>query len=251
MVAALRATQLGGDTLSWQDVLCEGPVPALPPADLRKVRAGFLAEHGWGEAEIVQALERRDRLFADALADRPQVVLWFEHDLFDQLQLLQVLARADELGFDPARLELINVGSFEGKPSFAGLGELDSPELESLWPLRRPVLVEQAKLASAGWAAVSEADPTAVERFLETDTSALARAGGSCGRWRLPTSTASQRRCANVRRDPVCDHRDRPRRSRRSGGPDGSPRDRPLGRRHTSPAGPCPALGSRAEACRS
>jgi hypothetical protein len=65
VVATLRATQLGGDTLSWQDVLCEGPVPALPPADLRKVRAGFLAEHGWGEAEIVQALERRDRVFAD------------------------------------------------------------------------------------------------------------------------------------------------------------------------------------------
>jgi hypothetical protein len=33
--------------------------------------------------------------------------------------------------------------------------------------------VEQAKLASAGWAAVREADPTAVERLLETDTSAL------------------------------------------------------------------------------
>jgi hypothetical protein len=49
LVATLRATQLGGDTLSWQDVLCEGPVPAVPPADLRKVRAGFLAEHGWGK----------------------------------------------------------------------------------------------------------------------------------------------------------------------------------------------------------
>jgi hypothetical protein len=46
LVATLRATQLGGDRLSWQDVLCDGPVPALPPADLRKVRAGFLAEHG-------------------------------------------------------------------------------------------------------------------------------------------------------------------------------------------------------------
>jgi hypothetical protein len=174
VAGSLRATSLGGETLSWEDVLCEGPVPVASAAELRAVRARFLAGHSWeNEVEILRTLERRDALFAEVLRSGRQVVLWFEHDVFDQLQLLQVLAQADELGFDPARLELINVGAFEGKPDFAGLGELDPPELASLWSLRRPVLVEQAKLASAGWAAVRATDPTAIEGFLETDTSAL------------------------------------------------------------------------------
>jgi hypothetical protein len=127
-------------------------------------------------------VERRDRIFELALREGRHVVLWFEHDLYDQLQLLQVLAIVDELGFDPARLELINVGSFQGKPDFAGLGELDPPELESVWPLRRTVAVEQTGLASGGWAAVRTPDPTAVERFFEMDTSALPFLAGALRR---------------------------------------------------------------------
>ena len=47
------------------------------------------------------------------------MVLWFEHDLYDELRLLDVLALAHDE--EPAP-ELIVIGSFPGKPSFAGLG---------------------------------------------------------------------------------------------------------------------------------
>ena len=73
-----------------------------------------------------------------ALRDGVQVVLWFEHDLYDQLQLIDALAFVDEAGGSP---ELIVVSSFPGKPSFRGLGELSPDELETLWPAgirRRP-----------------------------------------------------------------------------------------------------------------
>src|SRR6187401_2608554 len=91
----LRQTALGGAVLSWQDVLHEGPVPAVPAPELPRVRARFLSECGWGsERSLLDAFERRDRLYRHALEARTQVVLWFEHDLYDQLQLLQVLADA-------------------------------------------------------------------------------------------------------------------------------------------------------------
>src|SRR4029450_8500854 len=71
----------------------EGPVPAVPAHELRGIRARFLSECGWGsERSLVDAFERRDRRYRHALEARTQVVLWFEHDLYDQLQLLQVLA---------------------------------------------------------------------------------------------------------------------------------------------------------------
>src|SRR5262249_51201147 len=170
----LRRTALGGAVLPWQDVLVEGPVPNVPAPELRTVRARFLSDCGWGNAGTLRdALERRDRIFEQALADRHHVVLWFEHDLFDQLQLVQALAQADEHGFDTERLELVGVGSFAGRPDFHGLGELTVDELETLWPLRRPVTDELAAEGARAWAAVRAPEPTAIETLIESDTSAL------------------------------------------------------------------------------
>ena len=91
----LRQTALGGAVLPWQDVLHEGPVPALPRQELLRTRARFLADCGWGRRQaLLSSLERRDRQLLEALRDGLQVVLWFEHDLYDQLQLLDVLALA-------------------------------------------------------------------------------------------------------------------------------------------------------------
>src|SRR6266576_656003 len=58
----LRQTALGGAVLPWQDVLHEGPVPAVPRQKLLRTRARFLAGCGWGrEQALLSSLERRDR----------------------------------------------------------------------------------------------------------------------------------------------------------------------------------------------
>src|SRR3954454_721911 len=108
----LRQTTLGGAVLPWQDVLHEGPVRALPRRKLLSERAAFLSAWGWGSKQaILSSLERRDGQFVDALRSRARVVLWFEHDLYDQLQLLDALALARETGVMP---ELLVVDRFLG-----------------------------------------------------------------------------------------------------------------------------------------
>jgi len=167
----LRQTVLGGAVLPWQDTLHEGPVPAVERRELLRVRARFLAECGWGRpAALVSSFERRDRQLLDALRDDLGVVLWFEHDLYDQLQLLDVLALAH--GVDAAP-ELIVAGSFPGRPSFAGLGELSAAELETLWPSRvraTPAVLEAAALA---WAAFRAPEPTALAELAARDSAEL------------------------------------------------------------------------------
>jgi hypothetical protein len=158
----LRQTALGGAVLLWQDVLHEGPVPAVPADRLRKVRARFLSECGWGrEQALLGSLERRDRLLEQALVAHCHVVLWFEHDLYDQLQLLQILAEAT----DPERLELLQAATF--------LGPLGPAELESLWPERTAVTEEIVELGRAVWDAFRAPEPTAIEELLGRDTSTL------------------------------------------------------------------------------
>src|SRR4051794_24348713 len=95
----LRRTALGGAVVSWADTLHEGPVPALPRPKLLETRASFLADCGWGSKRALRsALERRDGAFLDALRDGRDVVLWFEHDLYDQLQLVDALSLAHTVG---------------------------------------------------------------------------------------------------------------------------------------------------------
>ena len=89
----LRQTSLCGEVVAWRDALHEGPVPAGTDDDVRRARARFLADaSGLDEAAILAELESRDRALLDALGTRRDVVLWFEHDLYDQLQLVQALA---------------------------------------------------------------------------------------------------------------------------------------------------------------
>jgi hypothetical protein len=121
------------------------------------MRARFLADCGWGgRTALLASLERRDRQLLDALRDGLQVVLWFEHDLYDQLQLLDVLSLAHTAEVAP---ELIVVGSFPGKPSFAGLGELTADELETLWSSRRRAAPAALQTAASAWAAFREPEP--------------------------------------------------------------------------------------------
>ncbi len=161
----LRQTSIGGAVLPWQDVLHEGPVQAVSRPELLRARATFLSDCGWGSRRaILSSLERRDRQFAEALQDGLQVVLWFEHDLYDQLQLLDALALAREVGESP---ELIVVGSFPGRPSFRGLGELSVDELETLWPTRRTAIPEALNAAATAWDAFRAPEPTALAECAE------------------------------------------------------------------------------------
>jgi hypothetical protein len=167
----LRETGLGGEVLAWRDALHDGPVPGGTRPELLRARAGFLAACGWGrEADLLAELERRDGQLTAALRDGVRVVLWFEHDLYDQLQLLDVLSLAREAG---ARPELIVVGSFPGRPSFRGLGELTADELETLWPDRRAAGPAELEAAAAAWDDFRAREPTALAARAREDGAEL------------------------------------------------------------------------------
>ena len=176
----LRQTGLGGAVLPWQDVLHEGPVPDVPRAELLRIRARFLSECGWGRAGTIRSsLERRDRQLRAALREGRRLVLWFEHDLYDQLQVLDILALADGLG---GSLESILVDTFPGKPSFRGLGELNPDELETLWPGRRQVTAEMLQDATAAWAAFRAQEPVALAELAARGSEHLPFLGGALER---------------------------------------------------------------------
>ena len=153
-----------GEVVAWRDALHDGPLPTGTPAAARKVRARFLAGAGFGAAALIEAdLAARDAALARGLDEADEVVLWFEHDLYDQLQLVEILARAAP---HPRRdaLRLICIDRHPAHPRFTGLGELSVAELAELWPARRPVSAAAFDAAVATDAALRAPDPRGVAR---------------------------------------------------------------------------------------
>src|SRR3954469_18934123 len=167
-VAGIEGTGVGGEVLPWRDALHEGPLPAdAGPDELRAVRARFLAECGWGDADAIEAgMRERDERLRTALERDEVVVLWFEHDLYDQLQLIQVL---DAVNGDGGLVEAILPDRF--------LGAMEVDELAALWPGRQAVRPDQVALARFAWEAVRAPDPHGIAALLQTHTAALPHLG--------------------------------------------------------------------------
>jgi hypothetical protein len=172
----LEAAGCRQEILVWQDILHEGPVPAGLDLDaLRAVRARFIGAAGWApEAEALAMLGARDRALAASLA-HDEVVLWFDHNLVNQLQLLQLLdwfaARGGAARVP--RLSLVDLPSFGGATT---------AELLAAHRARRPAGAEQLALGAAAWAAFRSPDPRAVEALLAAGTAALPALGGALRR---------------------------------------------------------------------
>jgi RNA polymerase sigma factor (sigma-70 family) len=171
----MERSDIPGAYTVWADVLHEGPVPAdLDDDQFRRVRTRFLtAMDDWVSAEEGDAMYRAWDERLASFGEYDEVVLWFEHDLFDQLILIRHLDWFARRELGRTSLSLICIGEFPGVEGFAGLGQLSPDQLASLLGTRQRVTVRQTELGRAAWRAFTSSDPTSIERVLERDTSAL------------------------------------------------------------------------------
>jgi hypothetical protein len=156
----LAGTGLASRVLYWRDALHDGPVPAARPEELRRIRTDFLARApAIDRTECMNQFAERDRVM-EANRDG-EYVLWFEADLYDQLQIIQVLARLAELGVPASRITLICIGEHPGIPHFGGLGELTSEQLRRLpaTDACARLTPEALRLATRAWAAFTAPTP--------------------------------------------------------------------------------------------
>jgi hypothetical protein len=161
---SLPQTGLPGQIIYWTDILHDGPVPrGLPLEELSRIRARFIAEFFGLPLSEVSFVER-DRAI-ERFHDHEEVVLWFEHDLYDQLQLIQILDWFSHQDLGPTRLSLISVSNY--------LGPMRPEQLKPLFDSRHPVTVLELKTAQAAWEAFCSPEPTGLAALVDSDTSAL------------------------------------------------------------------------------
>ena len=169
-----KKTDLPGEHLAWREALVCGPAPGhLAEEDFLKMRAAHLAQSYGVQFEKCAAELRAQHQALRKFADHEEVVLWFEHDLFCQVQLIYLLDWFAQRELAQTRLSLICIGDFSGIEVFHGLGQLTEPQLSSLFPERREVTAAQLQLASDAWRAYSAPDALGLISLLKTDLSAL------------------------------------------------------------------------------
>jgi hypothetical protein len=169
----IEAAGIPGTLSQWADPLYEGPVPGgLTDAELLDVRRRFLA--GEMDEEVDPFIDLRNWRSAIERHDAyDELILWFEHDLFDQLNLLQLLPFIRARVPAAKVVSLICIASFPGHPRFKGLGELSADELASLLETRRRVGEAQYALAHVAWDAFRQPTPEALEALRHADTGPL------------------------------------------------------------------------------
>ena len=174
VVSTFRQVRFPGAYLSWRDVLHDGPVPQTATlSELSDVRAQALAGFGAGSYEEIRAgFAARDQALENFRKDE-EVVLWFEHDLFDQLQLIQLLAWFEQQELGKVKLSLIQIDSYPGVKPFYGLGQLSGTQLARLFPARTSVTSAHLSTAREAWQAFRASDPTALLEYAHRKPPAL------------------------------------------------------------------------------
>lgn len=166
-VAAERIREAGieGEILPWRDALHDGPVLDEDRLeDLSHIRAAFLAgEFGMDRAHIAMQFAERDAVLRrhDTFE---RIEIWMEHDLYDQLQLIQILRYLDRLG----RREGVFLVQADDYLGLLPLGALTALQDEAA-----QVTEAQSAVAIRTWRAFTNAYPGELVDLAREDIAAL------------------------------------------------------------------------------
>jgi hypothetical protein len=159
-VETIKNCGISADFIPWRDVLHDGPVPNCDSLDeLSKIRAEFLTTLSWGDFDsILKMFQERDSKLAH-FVNYEEVILWFEHDLYDQLQLLQILDWFSKQDLLNIRITQICGDEF--------ITEISTKKLLYYFENRKIVSDSMLKLSQIGWKAFCSDDIIQLQKFIE------------------------------------------------------------------------------------
>ena len=148
----LKKAGIVGTLVAWRDALYEGPVPAgLTLEETSAVRVQHHAAGGAGSPiRLINDYARRDAQLRQA-REFGEVVLWFEHDLYDQLQMLQILTTLEEMDLEPGRISVVQSDHY--------LASMTVDEILPLLPRRRTATAAIFRSARRSWERFTSASP--------------------------------------------------------------------------------------------
>lgn len=170
----LRKGNISGDILVWREVYPVGPVfvNSSEPHH-RLTRADYLERTmGIPADDYVTNCKSQEQILQN-FHQYDEVVLWFEHDWFDQLMLSYLLHWFSNRTLGHTKLNLLCIGDYPGIDLFRGLGQLSTKQLETLTGTWQRIRQKELETGRKIWEAYASPNIEEHVGILHEDTSAL------------------------------------------------------------------------------
>ncbi|MCM4173273.1 DUF1835 domain-containing protein [Arenibacter sp. TNZ] len=161
----LKSLKLDGDIITWREMLCEGKTETnVGSESFWKTRFEFLNKNykvskSWF---IDKTLKEYRTLCNHKQEDR--IVLWFDYDLFDQINMLAVISWL-KTHRPYAEISLVSCDEDENFENLSGLGELDDEQLRKLFTNRTLLTQDDIEYADYVWQLYCSDNPIRLENL--------------------------------------------------------------------------------------
>ena len=154
---------LTGDVCVWDEILSEGPgTYAIASEQFWAMRRSFVAA-AFGAADEQYDVLIQHFAKIQSYESYDELVLWYEYDLFCQVNLMALLSWLYVAGAHrKTTIQLICVGEEPGFPGLVGLGQLPASKYPALYARRAALSDSDMSYADSVWRAYSGDDPRAL-----------------------------------------------------------------------------------------
>lgn len=143
-----------GDIMVWREILSEGPVlPDINSVEFWNERGNFICSEYNDTSERYMEIVIDELNKLNNINEFDEIVLWFEHDLFCQINLIFLINHIHNKEFI-GNLSVVNIDDFF-KPGFKGIGELSSENFIPMYEKRLSLNIEDIEPAIEAWAVYS------------------------------------------------------------------------------------------------
>ena len=161
-----KKTRIQGQTYVWREVMSEGPVQYdISKDEFWKDRIDFMTEYFETNPEAYQKkVIDPFRDLESGIGAFGEIVLWFEYDLFCQINMIALLSWLKDL--EVGQVSLICVGKMEGHDRLVGLGEISDDEYPKLLQKRVKLNTRELTHAQDVWQTYCSPNPDDLYNFI-------------------------------------------------------------------------------------
>ncbi len=149
-----------GEFLTWREMLCEGPteIKIETESSIQK-RKTFLKKYyrittDDYEEKFISQLKKLDTLHSFS-----EVILWFEYDLFCQINMIAAISLLQRKGIENTPIYLVCSGRIENEKKLMGLCELSDIQLRNHYENKVQLTLDDLELAEYIWTLYCESNP--------------------------------------------------------------------------------------------
>lgn len=165
-VVGNKIRHIEGEIIVWREMYDFGPLSLeWTKEEQLKRRAAFFEQRLEIPAKLfISNCVKQNNLLSN-ISTKEEVVLWFEHDRYDQTMLMYLLTELSSLGIK--NLSMVSINQYSGIHPFHGLGQLSSEQLIALVDDKKELSNDEIHEAISGWIAYKSKEEEDYKKWIQ------------------------------------------------------------------------------------